>query len=128
MKKLLILCAFFMPFFVSAANTPQVNDFTNSSRIYRRQLSLTAGKQYKFRTFSSGDSVLYLLNSSNVQVAMNDDCGSDCLSTRTAMIRLSHTHLRQQELIILLCVTIIQEESVKRQIFSSSQTEPQEQC
>lgn len=82
MKKLLILCAFFMPFFVSAANTPQVNDFANSSRIYRRQFSLTAGKQYKFRTFSSGDSVLYLLNSNYVQVAMNDDCGSDCLSTQ----------------------------------------------
>ena len=82
MEKLLILCAFFMPFFVSAANTPQVNDFSNSSRIYKRQLSLTAGKQYKFRTFSSGDSVLYLLNSNYVQVAMNDDCGSDCLSTQ----------------------------------------------
>lgn len=41
MKKLLILCAFFMPFFVSAANTPVVEDFPNSSRIYRRQFSLT---------------------------------------------------------------------------------------
>ncbi|MBQ4438223.1 pre-peptidase C-terminal domain-containing protein [bacterium] len=84
MKKLLILCAFFMPFFVSAANTPVVEDFPNSSRIYRRQFSLTAGKQYKFRTFSSGDSVLYLLNSSNVQVAMNNNCGSDCLSTQNS--------------------------------------------
>ncbi|MBR4531483.1 pre-peptidase C-terminal domain-containing protein [bacterium] len=84
MKKLLILCAFFMPFFVSAANTPQVNDFTNSSRIYRRQFSLTAGKQYKFRTFSNNNPVLYLLNSSNVQVAMNNNCGSDCLSTQNS--------------------------------------------
>lgn len=82
MKKLLILCAFFMPFFVSAANTPVVEDFSNSSRIYRRQFSLTANTQYKFRTFSSGNTVLYLLNSSNVQVAMNNNCGSDCLSTQ----------------------------------------------
>ncbi|MBP5434498.1 pre-peptidase C-terminal domain-containing protein [bacterium] len=82
MRKFLILCAFFMPFFVLAANTPQISDFANSSRIYKRQFSLTANTQYKFRTFSSGDSVLYLLNSNYVQVAMNDDCGSDCLSTQ----------------------------------------------
>ena len=82
MRKIFILCAFFMPFFVSAANTPQISDFANSSRIYKRQFSLTANTQYKFRTFSNGDSVLYLLNSNYVQVAMNDDCGSDCLSTQ----------------------------------------------
>ncbi|HSW59966.1 MAG TPA: pre-peptidase C-terminal domain-containing protein [bacterium] len=88
MKKYLILLAFFLPFVVSAANTPQITNVTNSSRIYRMSVNLTAGTNYVFRTYgttSSIDTVLYLLNSSNSQIAYNDDCGSNCVSPQTSL-------------------------------------------
>jgi hypothetical protein len=83
MKKYFILFVFLFPIVVFGNDgSPQVTDFGHSSRIYRLQVSLTQGVQYKFRTFSTDsytDPVLHLLNSSNNQVAFNDDCGSDCL-------------------------------------------------
>jgi len=84
MKKYLILLALFVPLFVFADNTPQVNEITNSSRLYRTSFYLYAGSQYKFRTFSSTeDTVIHIPNSSNTQVAWNDDCGGDCAAGQT---------------------------------------------
>lgn len=80
MKKLLFLMALFIvPLWTFGANTPQKNDVTNSSRLYRTSFYLYAGSEYKFRTYSvSQDTVVHILDSNNSQVAYNDDCGSDC--------------------------------------------------
>lgn len=80
MRKLLFLLALFVvPMLVFGANTPQKNDVTNSSRLYKTSFYLYAGSEYKFRTYSvSQDTVVHILDSSNSQVAYNDDCGSDC--------------------------------------------------
>ncbi|HPS31371.1 MAG TPA: hypothetical protein PLZ43_14015 [bacterium] len=92
MRKYLILLALFVPLFVFADNTPQVNEIVNSSRLYRTSFYLYAGSQYKFRTYSSTeDTVIHVLNSSNVQVAWNDDCGSDC-ATEQASINSTVTY------------------------------------
>jgi len=87
MKKYLVLLALFVPLLVFGANTPQVTNITNSSRLYRMGINLTAGTSYVFRTYgvTSVDTVLYLLNSSNSQVAYNDDCGANCVSPQTSL-------------------------------------------
>jgi len=80
MKKYLIFMALFVPFLIFGSNTPQATNVTNSSRLYRTSFYLYAGSQYKFRTYSNDDTVVHILNSSNAQVAYNDDCGADLSS------------------------------------------------
>lgn len=81
MKKFFVLLVLFVPLLVFGANTPQVTNITNSSRLYRTAVFLTAGNSYVIRTYGNTvDTVLYLLNSNNSQVAYNDDCGSNCVS------------------------------------------------
>ncbi len=84
MKKYLILLVFFLPSFVFGVNTAQVTDVSNSSMITRESFYLYAGSQYKFRTYSNDDTVVHILNSNNVQVAWNDDCGGDCDAQQSA--------------------------------------------
>ena len=85
MKKYLILLALFVPLFVFADNTPQVTNVTNSSRIYRTSFYLYSGYNYTFRTYSNADTVVHILNSSNSQVAYNDDCGAYCDGSQGAL-------------------------------------------
>jgi len=102
MKKYLVLLALFVPLLVFGANTPEVTDITNSSRLYRTQFYLYAGSQYKFRTYSStDDTVIHILNSSNSQVAYNDDCGANCVSPQTSLTQQCLL-LRQRRDIIML--------------------------
>ncbi|HRZ79131.1 MAG TPA: hypothetical protein P5044_03900 [bacterium] len=84
MKKYLVLLALFVPLLVFGTNTAQVTDVSNSSMITRESFYLYAGSQYKFRTYSTDDTVVHILNSSNVQVAYNDDCGTDCDAQQSA--------------------------------------------
>ncbi|MCK5808938.1 hypothetical protein KAH37_08145 [bacterium] len=82
MRRYLILLLFFVPSIILGANTSQVTNVSNSSRIYKTSFYLYAGREYEFRTESSSDTFLHLLYNSNSQITYNDDCGSNCSGTQ----------------------------------------------